>query len=191
MSPPRSPLSDEERRIVLSLARRAIEETVCQDRIPETPVAVGALTERRGAFVTLYVSGKLRGCIGQVSPNVSLAETIVQCAILAAQEDPRFPPIQPDEVSQMEIEVSLLSEPEPCKPEDIVVGQHGILIAGESHRGLLLPQVARERGWDRWRFLEETCHKAGLPRDAWKDPAVQILAFTAEVFSESSARTSS
>ena len=189
MSPPRSPLSEEERRSVLGLARRAIEETVCQERLPETPIAAGALAERRGAFVSLHVSGELRGCIGQVSPHANLAETIVQCAILAAREDPRFPSVRPEEVSQMEIEISILSEPAPLKPEEIVIGRHGLLVVGESQRGLLLPQVASERGWDRWRFLEETCRKANLALDAWKDPAVQLLAFTAEVFSEADVRT--
>ena len=188
MSPPRSSLCEEERRTLLELARQAILESVCKDRIPETLAAHGALAEPRGAFVSLHVSGELRGCIGQVSPKESLAETVVQCAILAAQKDPRFPSIRPDEVPQLDIEISLLSEPVPVNPEEIEVGRHGLLVATSGRRGLLLPQVATERSWDRWRFLEETCRKADLPLDAWKDPAVQVHAFTAEVFSDADLR---
>ncbi|HLE37947.1 MAG TPA: AmmeMemoRadiSam system protein A [Candidatus Acidoferrales bacterium] len=189
MSPPPSPLSEEERRTLLELARQAILESVCHERMPETPIVLGAVAECRGAFVTLHVNGKLRGCIGHVSPKVGLAETVAQCAILAAQEDYRFDAVRPEEISELEIEISVLTDPVPVKPEEIEIGRHGLLVMMGDRRGLLLPQVASERGWDRQRFLEETCRKADLPPDAWKDPSGQLLAFTAEVFSEAGLRT--
>jgi len=184
MLPPPSLLSDEERRTLLELARQAIQESVCRECIPEIPRSTGAVAERSGAFVTLRIGGRLRGCIGQVSPKTSLAETVVQCAVLAARADERFSPVVPEEVPQLEIEISVLTEPVPAKPEEIEIGRHGILIAQGGRRGVLLPQVASERGWDRQRFLEETCRKADLPLDAWADPSVQLYVFTAEVFSE-------
>ena len=173
----------------MNLARQAILESVCHEQIPDTPIALGALAESRGAFVSLRVNGKLRGCIGQVSPKVSLAETVVQCAVLAAQEDYRFDAVRPEEVTELEIEISVLADPVPVKLEEIEIGRHGLLVMMGGRRGLLLPQVASERGWDRQRFLEETCRKADLPPDAWKDPSGQIFAFTAEVFSEAGLRT--
>jgi len=184
MSPPPNLLSDEDRRTLLELARQAIQESVCRDQIPATPIAAGVLAEKSGAFVSLHIGGKLRGCIGQVSPKTGLSETVVQCAVLAARADERFSPVVPEEVSQLEIEISVLTQPAPAKPEDIEIGRHGILVEQGGRRGVLLPQVARERGWDRQRFLEETCRKADLPLDAWANPTVQLHTFTAEVFSE-------
>jgi len=188
MSLPPSPLTEEERRTLLNHARLAIWGSVCHEASPGTPLAVGLLSESRGAFVTLHINGKLRGCIGQVSATVSLAETVVQCAVLAAQEDVRFPRVSPEEVSQLIIEISVLSDPVPVNPQEIELGRHGILVTMGGRRGLLLPQVASECGWDRQRFLEETCRKADLPLDAWKDPTGQVFAFTAEVFSEAELR---
>ncbi len=184
MSPPPRPLSDEDRRTLLELARQAIQTSVCQEQVPAAALLRGALAERSGAFVTLHVGGRLRGCIGQVSPQTPLAETVVHCAMLAASADERFPPVTPAEVPQLEIEISVLSEPVPAKPEEVEIGRHGILVIQGGRRGVLLPQVAGERGWDRQRFVQETCRKAGLPADAWADPSVQLYVFTAEVFSE-------
>jgi uncharacterized protein (TIGR00296 family) len=101
----------------------------------------------------------------------------------------RFPPIGSDEIASLEIEISVLTAPERILPEAIVAGTHGLLVARGSFRGLLLPQVAAERNWSVGRFLEETCVKAGLPRDAWRDPATEVLGFTAEIYSEKRTRT--
>ena len=146
---------------------------------------------RRGAFVTLHVRGKLRGCVGQVETNKSLAETVARCAISAAREDDRFNPVQPGEVAQLEIEISVLSPPKQITPSEIVIGKHGLIIECGPFRGLLLPQVAAERHWTAEKFLSETCLKAGLPSEAWKSAETQIFGFTAEVFSEHEAPSES
>jgi AmmeMemoRadiSam system protein A len=114
---------------------------------------------------------------------------VARAAISAALHDSRFPEVQADELERLEIEISVLSVPEPILPEAIVIGLHGLLIANGEKRGLLLPQVARERKWSAQQFLEETCAKADLPPDAWREASTRILAFTAEVFSEAGIRS--
>ncbi len=181
-------LCSEDRRTLLDLARHAVAEAVCHGRVLESPPATGALAAPGRAFVTLHRSGRLCGCIGQVISSDSLAATVVRCAIGAATKDPRFRPVRPEELAELEIELSILSPLEPIQPETIQVGRHGLMVARDQLRGVLLPQVAVEHRWTRDRFLEETCAKAGLPPDAWKDPATRVMAFTAEVFSEADFR---
>ncbi len=118
----------------------------------------------------------------------SLAATVARCAIGAACEDPRFRPLRPEEIAELEIEISVLSPVDAVKPEAIEVGRHGLVVGQGGRRGVLLPQIPVEHGWTRERFLEETCLKAGLEPNAWKDPATILLAFTAEVFSEADFR---
>ncbi len=183
-----SPLSNDDRRTLLALARHAIVEVVCHDRQPESPNAVGALAQLSGAFVSLHRRGQLCGCIGQLTLSESLAHAVVRCAISAAVRDPRFRPLAAAEVADLQIEISVLSPLEPIDPQAIEVGRHGLLVVQGDHRGVLLPQVAVERGWTPKRFLEETCGKAGLEPDAWKDPSTRLMAFTAEVFSEADFR---
>lgn len=115
-------------------------------------------------------------------------ETVARAAISAALQDSRFPRVEPGELDRLDIEISVLSVPEPILPEDIVIGLHGLLVVKGQKRGLLLPQVASERNWSAQIFLEETCVKAELPREAWRDASTRILAFTAEVFSEQTVR---
>jgi AmmeMemoRadiSam system protein A len=179
-----SPLCSDDRRALLELARRAIVEAVCQGRVVESPAPTGALAAPAGAFVTLHRRGRLCGCIGQVAPSDSLAVTVVHCAIGAATKDPRFRPMRPEELAELEIELSILSPLEPITPEALEVGRHGLMVVRDYHRGVLLPQVATEHRWSREHFLEQTCEKAGLPPGAWRDPGTQILGFTAEIFSE-------
>jgi AmmeMemoRadiSam system protein A len=112
-----------------------------------------------------------------------LYQTVRECALAAALSDPRFPPVKPEEVPTLTIEISVLGSLEDIAPEQVEVGRHGLFISRRSHRGLLLPQVAAEWRWDRQRFLEETCLKAGLPRHAWRNGA-RIQAFTAQIFRE-------
>ncbi len=181
-------LCSEDRRKLLDLARHAVVEAVCHGRVAGLPRPGGALAAPGRAFVTLHRSGELCGCIGQVVPSDSLAATVVRCAIGAATKDPRFRPVRPEELAELDIELSILSPLEPIQPETIQVGQHGLMVARDQFRGVLLPQVAVEHRWTRDRFLEETCAKAGLPPDAWKDPATRVMAFTAEVFSEAEFR---
>ncbi len=184
-----SPLCSDDRRALLDLARRGIVEAVCHGSTLDVPPATGALAQPAGAFVTLHRRGRLCGCIGQVGASTeSLAATVARCAIRAACEDPRFRPLRPEEIAELEIEISVLSPVDAVKPEAIEVGRHGLVVAQGGRRGVLLPQVPVERGWTRERFLEETCLKAGLEPNAWKDPATILLAFMAEVFSEADFR---
>jgi AmmeMemoRadiSam system protein A len=137
----------------------------------------------RGAFTTLHLHGKLRGCIGYVIATSPLYEAVIDTAAAAAFEDPRFDPVREAEAPDLQIEISVLSPMSAIAPEDVVVGKHGLMVFQYGRRGLLLPQVPLEWGWDREAFLSQTCHKAGLPLNAWKRGAT-IEAFTAEVFGE-------
>jgi AmmeMemoRadiSam system protein A len=186
--PPRSEfrLSDEDRCTLLALARRAISDVVFHRDFPDLPPPSGRLAEPGSAFVSVRCNGKLRGCVGRTSFYNTLAETVAQCAINAALQDPRFTPIGHEEMAGVRIEISVLSELQPQPPDEIQVGVHGILVVRDAHRGLLLPQVAVERNWSAERFLEEGCRKAGLPLDAWRDPETKLCTFKADVFSEAS-----
>lgn len=180
-------LSEKDQRAALELARQAIREAVLRRKLPEVIPREGVFSERRGVFVTLHVRGRLQGCIGVTEPSESLGEGIVRCAVGAALEDPRFTPLKEDRLEEMSIEISLLSPLEPILPEAIEIGRHGLFIVHHAQRGLLLPKVATEHQLTREQFLEETCRKAGLPRDAWKDAETRIFGFTCEVFSDSPA----
>lgn len=183
------PLSDEVRCALLKCARKAILDTVSSSRLPDLPPVAGRLAELRGAFVTLRWSAKLRGCIGQPDATHGLAETVVQCAITAALRDPRFEPLHVEELDGLEIEISVLSELRPVRPEEIELGTHGIVVTGGGRRGLLLPQVALERNWSVIQFLEAACRKGGLEASAWRNRETELFAFTAEVFSDAEAFT--
>lgn len=177
-------LTEDDRKILLRLARQAMEEGVCgASHIIELPNPSTALLECRGAFITLRNRGELRGCIGHVATSAPLYKTVQECAVSAALADPRFPPVTPEEAPSLHLEISVLSTPAEILPEQIVIGQHGLIISRGRQRGLLLPQVPVTWNWDRERFLEETCAKAGLPRDAWQKGA-RIEAFTADIFEE-------
>jgi AmmeMemoRadiSam system protein A len=145
---------------------------------------------RRGLFVTIEVASKLRGCIGVIEARETIRETIIHCAQSAAFHDPRFLPLRSEELSGLAIEISILSELFPIALQQIQIGKHGLLLATENRRGLLLPQVASDRKLSREEFLEETARKAGLPRDAWRAPGTTVYAFTCEVFRENGAAIS-
>ncbi len=133
----------------------------------------------------MEVHGQLRGCIGIVEAREALLDTVSYCAISASSRDDRFEPVRPSEMSEVRIELSVLSPLWKIEsPSEIEVGHHGIMIFSGYHQGLLLPQVAVEHGWDRITFLEQTCRKAFLPKDAWKWAETSIKIFTAEVFHE-------
>jgi AmmeMemoRadiSam system protein A len=184
-----SQLSSDDWLALIEIARRAISCAVLEHRLPDLGKHAGVLSERRGAFVSLYRSETLRGCVGQVENPGPLAEVVTRAAISAALYDSRFPPVGAEEVAALQIEISVLTAPEPIRPEAVIAGLHGLFVVQGAFRGLLLPQVAAERKWSSRRLLEETCIKAGLSRNAWLDPATQVLAFTAEVFSEKVRRT--
>ena len=177
-------LSEADQRVLLDLARKAIREAVLHRKLPEFIPQEGFLAERRGVFVTLHVRRRLQGCIGVTEPTESLGEAVVRCAVSAALEDPRFSPMKEPQLEEMSIEISLLHCLEPILPEGIEIGRHGLLVVNHAKRGLLLPKVATEHGLTREQFLEETCRKAGLPREAWKDSETRLFGFTCEVFSD-------
>ena len=171
---------------MLALARAVIVSALEGRPVSQTGSEPSCLSLRQGLFVTLEVYGKLRGCIGVIEPRETLGESIIHCAQSAAFHDPRFPPLRAEELPGLQIEISILSEVFPIALQQIQIGKHGLLVATENHRGLLLPQVATEHKLSREEFLEETCHKAGLPRDAWRAPHTKIYAFTCEIFREDS-----
>jgi AmmeMemoRadiSam system protein A len=179
------PLTEADQQALLRLAREALAQSVRQHRLAPVEEPPGALREKCGAFVTLHKAGRLRGCIGYVEALKPLYQTVRECALSAALHDPRFDPVTARELPLLLVEISVLSPLVDITAEQIVVGQHGLLVSEGRSRGLLLPQVAVEWGWDRERFLEETCLKAGLEPDAWRRGA-RIQAFTAQVFSERS-----
>ena len=137
-----------------------------------------------GAFVSLHVDGELRGCIGSLYADRPLGQTVAEMATAAATEDPRFDALRAAELRHTDIEVSVLTPFEPIRPEDVVVGRHGLYIVRGPRRGVLLPQVPVQYGWDRETFLAQVCRKAGLPTDAWRDPETLLLGFEAQVFSD-------
>ncbi len=180
----RSEFSAEERTQLLQLAHESILSALEAREIPLDPPSPH-LTEPRGAFTTLYLHDRLRGCVGYVLPISSVYRAVADTARAAAFEDNRFHPVTLDEAPHLKIELSILSPPQPINPELIEIGRHGLLISMHGYRGLLLPQVPVEHHWDRETFLDQTCRKAGLPPDAWRKGAL-IEAFTAEVFGEKS-----
>ncbi len=178
--------SPEERALLLRLAHESIASAIEQREISLTPPSPH-LTEPRGVFTTLYYRGELRGCVGFVRPVASLYRAVAETAQAAAFDDTRFPPLAREELPGIGISLSVLSPLRPIRPEQIEVGRHGLLISLAGRRGLLLPQVAVEHAWTRTIFLEQTCHKAGLPANAWQAGA-RIEAFTAEIFGEKDTR---
>jgi AmmeMemoRadiSam system protein A len=176
-------LEPHEQRVLLDLARRAISARL-EGRPVEAPPAAGALALRTGAFVTIRHNDRLRGCIGWVERDDPLVEVVARCAGDAATRDPRFPPLPLDELSEVVLEISVLGPVEPIiDPAEVEVGRHGLVVEHGAHRGLLLPQVPTEWGWDRETFLAQTCAKAGLPTDAWQTGA-RLFTFEAYVFAE-------
>jgi AmmeMemoRadiSam system protein A len=174
--------SPDERTTLLRLAHDSILSLLEGREIPLDP-PTAHLAEPRGAFTSLYLSGQLRGCVGYVQAVSPVYRAVADTARAAAFEDIRFRPVTLPEAPHLEIELSILSQPQPIPAEAIEIGRHGLLISRAGRRGLLLPQVSTEHHWDRATFLEQTCRKAGLPLDAWKNGAI-IEAFTAEVFGE-------
>ena len=175
----------EQQRFLLTLARQALAAHLNGEDAMPVPDADPALQVVRGVFVTLHEAGQLRGCIGQVEAKHPLPALVQEMAIAAATRDPRFTPVTADALAVLHIELSVLSPPQPISDlASIEVGRHGLQISRGSRRGVLLPQVAKEWGWDRLEFVENACRKAGLPDEAYRDAETQIAIFTAEVFGE-------
>lgn len=185
-------LSPIDRQSLLTVAReRIVSELTARE--PDYPPRRAELEIEGGAFVTIHLvqggTRRLRGCIGHIESLRPLYDTVRDAAYSAAFRDPRFPPLSDSELGMVELEISVLSKLETITDTTLIVpGTHGIMLEHGPHSGLLLPQVAAERAWDRSTFLEQTCRKAGLPPGAWSNPSATIRIFTAEVFDESSLR---
>ncbi|MEM2320850.1 MAG: TIGR00296 family protein [Candidatus Bathyarchaeia archaeon] len=191
-------LSDEEGALLVRLARRAVLENLKDGRILSPPKDVSPnLLEKRGVFVTInsIVGGEksLRGCIGFPYPIYPLVRAVIEAAIESATRDPRFPPMKMEELNQVVFEVSVLTEPELIEvkspleyPSKIKVGEDGLIIERGFYRGLLLPQVPIEWGWNEEEFLCQCCLKAGLPPDCWLLKETKIYKFQAMIFEETS-----
>ena len=174
-------LTAEDKKELLALARRAVELFVREGKVLDAATGRPNLRTPRGAFVTLSEGGALRGCIGFTEPVAPLAETVIRAGIYAATEDPRFRTVSAAELKDLEYEISVLTPLVKIDPARVLVGKHGLVVAKDGRRGLLLPQVATEYRWSREEFLRQTCLKAGLPADAWRTGA-EIYAFEAVVF---------
>jgi len=180
-----STYTKEDGKKLLRLARESIEEEFSGKK-PEIleKLKEKKFQEKRGVFVTLKKKGELRGCIGFPYPSIPLAEAIQQAAKSSAYSDPRFFPLQKSELKDIEIEISILTLPKKCKPEEIEIGKDGLMCEYNRRSGLLLPQVAVEWRMSREEFLEALCEKAGLSSEAWKKPGFRLYKFQAEIFSE-------
>jgi len=179
-----SDLSEEEKEFLLELSRVSVEcavkggkNSLLKERMPER------FLQKAAVFVTLTEHGDLRGCIGSIVPQDMLYRTVASSAVNAALHDPRFNPVTEKDLDHLSYEISVLSRFKlVADMEEIQIGRHGLLIQSGYSKGLLLPQVATEHSWDRHTFLEQTCIKASLPRDAWKKPSTDLFLFSAEVF---------
>lgn len=185
-------LTLEEGRRAVRLAREALTAYVNRKEIINPHDLPGVFNEMRGVFVTLEKDGELRGCIGYPRAVLPLGRAIVDSAINAGTRDPRFPRVRPEELDEITVEVTVLTEPQviDCDkrslPERVQIGRHGLIVTRGMYSGLLLPQVATEYGFDSMDFLCQTCLKAGLPVDAWLDDDTVIECFEAQIFSETS-----
>ncbi len=182
-------LNNEQQANLLKLARKTIYEYLFDDSYKEGPdedaFSDPVFKIKCGAFVTLHISGGLRGCIGFIQGIKEIPDTITEMAKASAFQDPRFSPLTAKEYEGIDIEISVLSPIETADGiSDIVVGRDGLIISNSGRSGLLLPQVATENNWDNFTFLENTCYKAGLPGDAWKWDDTKIEKFSAQVFGE-------
>lgn len=185
-------LTKDEGDFLLNLARTAIETYILKGQVLEVPEPLSTrLKDNMGVFVTLHEKGELRGCIGYPEPVKPLLNALIEVAIGAATGDPRFAPLNSHELEDIHVEVSVLTSPKlivtdkPSKYlEEIEIGRDGLIIERGIFRGLLLPQVPVEWGWDKEKFLANTCMKAGMSPDCWLQEGVKIYSFQSQIFNE-------
>ena len=184
-------LTAADRAALLALARATLEAHLAGRPLPSLPAVPGAAL-LRGAFVTIKERGALRGCIGHVAADRELGAVVREVTVAAAQDDPRFPPVELDELPGLALEISVLSEPvalpAPIEPARVVVGRDGVIVRRGRHIALLLPQVATEYHWGPEAFLIAACRKAGLAPYEWREPDAQVFTFQAQVFGEEGSR---
>jgi len=181
-------LAEDESREILRIARATVKEYLLSGRIPPGTPHRPSLVAPAAVFVSFHEGDELRGCIGTTHESSPLFKAVQEMSIAAASRDPRYPPIRLDELAAMTIEVSVLGNRTPIAgPDEVIVGRHGLMVTNRAvaaQRGLLLPKVAVEHGWDARTFFEHTCEKAGLPAGFWKSGDALIERFTAQVFDE-------
>lgn len=178
-------LNPNEKAILLAIARQAIETYVQTGKKYVEPREEKSLNRRSGCFVSIKQRGQLRGCIGNFQSELPLFREVVEMAIASASKDPRFYPMKSDDLQDFSLEISVLSPLRKIESvEEIEVGRHGIYLEKGYNRGVLLPQVATEYGWDRETFLRQTCLKAGLAQDAWQAEDTEIYVFSADIFND-------
>ncbi len=165
---------------LLALAAETVAARARGGPLPDLP-DLGADAAPRGVFVSLYRGDELRGCIGHLEADEALPALVRDMAVAASHDDPRFPPVAPDELADLDIELSILTPPEPVRPEQVVSGRHGVVVRRGARQGILLPQVAGQYGWDAPTLLSQACRKAGLPAAAWQDTGTTVLAFQAQI----------
>jgi len=176
-------ISPDDQRRLIELARGALEARVCRTGVPDIDSTL-APDVHSGAFVSIFHNGELRGCLGRLNSPLPIARLVADLAQAVADSDPRFDRVMPQELAGIDVEISVLThEREIQSVDEIEVGRHGLIIEQGMSRGLLLPQVPEEHGWDREAFLNHTCLKAGLAADAWRRGA-RIFIFEAQVFGE-------
>jgi AmmeMemoRadiSam system protein A len=185
-------LTSGEEQTLLRVARLTLEKWIIEKKYPsdkdlESFQISSALEQKTGVFVSIHKLGELRGCIGYVTGTTSILQSVIENTMNAATKDPRFPPVVPEELDIVDLEISVMTPLAEVKDiETIEVGKDGLVVERGFHKGLLLPQVAKEWGWDRYEFLEQTCRKAGLPGDAYQKKETKIWRFSAQVFGEKS-----
>jgi len=181
----RASLGEKEQKALLQVARRTLEAHVTGRPVPRPHAGSEKLLQKRGLFVTLEKRGELRGCIGYIKPVLPLADAVAEMTVSASSRDPRFPPVTQQELADIHIEISVLSPMRRIDDtRDVRVGLDGLFIVKGGASGLLLPQVATQQRWDKEEFLRQTCIKAGLPPNAWREKETETYAFTAQIFSE-------
>lgn len=179
-------LTIQEKKILLNAARESIRSIFSNEKLPVTDYEKYPIfNSHSGAFVTITINKKLRGCIGYITSENPLFETVCDAAIQAAEDDPRFPSLSEDEFEKIELEISILSEPFPMNSYDeIEIGKHGLILEEKGRRALLLPQVPVEHNLNKEQFLSALCQKGNFPSNFWKEKLLNIKMFTASVFSE-------
>lgn len=183
-------LSEQEGELALKTARSSLENAVIGEAAENENPLPEIFKEKRGVFVTLTENGELRGCIGYPYPVIELGDAIKEAAVHSALHDPRFQPVRSEELSEIKVEVTILTQPvilegdASDRPSKIIIGKHGLIAQMDGYSGLLLPQVAEEYKWNSEEFLSQTCIKAGLQKDSWKENKCTIQTFEGQIFTE-------
>jgi AmmeMemoRadiSam system protein A len=178
-------LSDSRKQILLTFARKTIQQFLSDESLPPAKHSDPALNRKQGAFVTLLKEGNLRGCVGHIKDDLPLYEVVGLMALQSAFNDQRFPSVTTDELTQIEIEISILTPFRRIKHiEEIELGRDGVSLTVGDHHAVFLPQVALKMGWDREQLLDRLANKMGLPEQSWKRKS-KVLVFQTEIFKES------